>query len=635
MKKIIFSLFFILLAVSISAKLPEPLFKLSNPGENNIIDYSKYGTFKNLGTKDYKYIIKNYKGLVKAVGEGIFPNTMSAFKNVLYKKFKKKGRLKGSHWDHVYTSDPVSDYLVWATTAEEPGVKLLFTANALKEAGHIMQAIKAYYAILVHYPRSACFSADQSFVWYVAIVAMDKLYALTRKYPELELKLEGTFINIKNGDDIDLNNDIIKVNPGKLVKLKKADKKKVNLKKIKIVDKRGDGKIKLVKYENGHWQMFVDNKPFVIKGIHYAPTKIGETPHKQTVRNWMFVNDNKNGKIDVSYDIWVDKNKNNKKDKNEKPIGDFQLLKEMGCNAIRHIHASPNNKYSKKEFNKKLLRDMYYKYGIRMIMVDLVGAYTVGSGAKWEIGTDYTDKEQCARMKEIVRNLVLDHKDEPYVLMWLLGNENNMPGNYTGINATRTLASKHPIAYAKFLNEVAKMIHSIDKDHPVAVGNIGLDLVDYYNKYAPEIDILGINRYPDKDGFGSLWYRARQIMDRPILITEYGCDAFDSNINNVDEEKQAIWHEGLWRDIEYNLAGGIGDGNAIGGIAFEWLDEWWKSLKGSPDTQQKTKDCPMPFPDNWSSEEFLGIASQGNGSYSPFLRQLRKTYFLYKKMWNK
>ena len=34
-------------------------------------------------------------------------------------------------------------------------------------------------------------------------------------------------------------------------------------------------------------------------------------------------------------------------------------------------------------------------------------------------------------------------------------------------------------------------------------------------------------------------------------------------------------------------------------------------------------------------EEWLGMASQGDGSQSPYLRQLRISYELYRQLWNK
>lgn len=641
MKKILStSILLLSLACIISAELPKPKFPLAYPGKTEILDYAKYGEFRGVDTEKYKFVIKKRTQLTKDVGEGIFPNFTAVTKDKLYKKLKKKGLLKGSQWDFAFTKHPDRDFFKWATANEEPGVRQLYIAHALKEAGHIIQAIKAYYAILVHFPGSACFSADQRFVWYVAPVAIDKITVLTRTYPELGIKLEGAYVEVKNAKDTNLQNDIVTVNPGKFVRIDPNKIKKVNLKKEKIVEKRGKGKVQLIKYKNGHWQMLVNKKPYVVKGLSYHPTKIGESPHKkETMKNWMFLDENKNKKIDAPHEAWVDKNKNNKKDKNEKPVGDFQLLKEMGCNTIRQYHESPNHKYSKKEFNKKLLRELNKKYGIKVIMGDFLGAYTIGSGADWEVGTDYTDRKQCDRMKEIVRQMVLDHKDEPYVLMWVLGNENNMDSGYKGVNASRTLAAKNPEAYARFLNEVAKMIHEIDKDHPVMVGNMLLDLIEYYNKYAPEIDIFGVNWYTDNDGFGALFERIRRKFDRPVIVTEYGCDAWDLKTKKENEEKQADWHKGAWLDIAYNFAGGMGSGNVIGGVPFEYLDEWWKSLHGDEKTRrfehQTKKDGPMPFFDGWGHEEWLGIVSQGDGSDSPFLRQLRKSYFVYKELWNK
>jgi hypothetical protein len=39
---------------------PKPLF---DPGTEEIIDYTKYGEFSNVGTESYKYTIKDRKGL--------------------------------------------------------------------------------------------------------------------------------------------------------------------------------------------------------------------------------------------------------------------------------------------------------------------------------------------------------------------------------------------------------------------------------------------------------------------------------------------------------------------------------------------------------------------------------------------
>ena len=101
----------------------------------------------------------------------------------------------------------------------------------------------------------------------------------------------------------------------------------------------------------------------------------------------------------------------------------------------------------------------------------------------------------------------------------------------------------------------------------------------------------------------------------------------------VDEEAQKRYHFGNLRDIVLNQAGGPLTGNSIGGVIFEYLDEWWKDTSSSPYEQQTKSQLPFPFPDGESQEEWLGIISQGSGKDSPFERHLRKVYFLYQELW--
>lgn len=86
--------------------------------------------------------------------------------------------------------------------------------------------------------------------------------------------------------------------------------------------------------------------------------------------------------------------------------------------------------------------------------------YCTDSGAKWFEGTDYTNPEQCKKMLASVEKMVEEYKDEPYVLMWVLGNENNYgsvgvvgisAGTMDGCNVRKDIA-----AYYKFVNECAK-----------------------------------------------------------------------------------------------------------------------------------------------------------------------------------
>jgi len=614
--------------------LPKPAFQLKSPGGPIFLDYSQYGEFQNLGQANYRYTITDPQGLREALGEGIFPNN-DVLNDPGYVQMKNKGLLTGSYWKYVNSDDPQRAFYIWAQATEDPGVKMFFIAKILQKAGLMQQAVKAYYAAIVFCPHSFGWAADQSFTWYVAPAAMSAIHGLCRDYPELDCELQGDSFDLQNGDDKNLNKHIIKVDPGKIIRKSAEEKIKdiVPLNSLKIVETRGAGQVRLAKYSNGEWQMLVDGKPYYIKGISYWPTEIGLTPEKDpnALDRWMFTDKNKNGIIDAPYESWID---NNGQDGGHKPIGDFELLKEMGINTIRLFPPNhPTSKYDPTLLNKPLLRDMYKRFGIKAVVCDLLGAYTQGSGASWEKGTDYTDPQQRANMMEVIKDKVMDLKDEPFVLMWVLGNENNMASRYLGVNATRTNAAEHPEAYAKFINEVAEMIHKIDGNHPVAIGNLELGLIDYYRQYAPAVDILGVNSYRGSDGFGGLFIDIKNKLDKPVLVTEYGCDAYWEK-KGPDEDKQLTYLRGNLRDLIYNMPGGPGVGNEIGGIIFEYLDEWWKAPKDPADHHSTADQGEFPFPDGYDHEEWLGIVGQGDGKDSPFKRHLRKSYYYFKSVLN-
>ena len=66
----------------------------------------------------------------------------------------------------------------------------------------------------------------------------------------------------------------------------------------RIVKERGGSYVKAVKYENGDWELLVDGKPYFIKGTIFNPVMIGESPGEATMRDWMYYDENKNGKND-------------------------------------------------------------------------------------------------------------------------------------------------------------------------------------------------------------------------------------------------------------------------------------------------------------------------------------------------
>ena len=597
---------------------------LHDPGTEEIVDYEKYGEFKNVGTKDYRYAVTDQAGLIAAVGEGIYPNTAAVRQDPEFKIALKAKRLEGSHWDFLQSPDLEAAFLKWATAPEPPGIRMFYTGLILEKSGLIKHALKCYYAIVVHYPGSYGLTYWHT-PWYVGQAAITKINYLLRNNPQIGYKLADADIKVINGYDNDVGDDITVTNPGKFVKVgkpsifEKFKPRQPSTDFLSIRRRLGKGKVHLIQYETGDWQLMVNNKPFVVKAVTYTPTKVGQSPDDGTISDWMYDDFNHNGKVDGPYEAFVDKNKNNKQDANEPSVGDFRLMKEMGVNAIRVYHHP-------QKVNKELLRDLYKKYGIRVIMGDFLGKYAIGSGAAWNPGTDYKNDVQKKKMIESVTSMVKAYKDEPFILFWLLGNEN--------IYGYGCNADKEPEAFFAFANEAARAIKAIDPDHPVAICNGDILYLDKFGKSAPEVDIFGANAYRGNYGFGRFWQGVKEETDKPVFITEYGCGAhMENGTPDQAEDGQAEYHRGSWEDIVANTAFRGGAGNAIGGIAFEYLDEWWKAYE--PKIHDTKGLWAGPFPDGYMHEEWLGLSGQGDGSMSPFLRQPRKSYYMYKKAWNR
>jgi beta-glucuronidase len=607
---------------------PAPAFRLYDPGDP-FVEYTAYGRFVDAGTSAYRYEITDADGLAKAVGEGIHPNEDSLYRDPAYRYALREDKLKGSVWDFTYHPNPQLAFLRWADSNEEaPGVKQFFTALTLEHAGLYQQAVKAYYAVLVHYPGAIGWTEFKT-PWYVGNVAQDRLESLLRLHPELGLRLEGTHITIEHGFDNDIDNDVLVADPGQLVRVlpEAVNPPSIDLSQVPVKREQGKGRITLRQYENGHWQLLVDGKPWVIRGILYQPTAVGESPDEGTLKDWMTADRNGNGKPDGPYDTFVDANENGQQDSDEPTVGDFELMRRMGVNTIRLYHHGSS---------KELLRDLYDRYGIMVMMGDLVGMYTVGSGATWEEGTDYHDPVQRKRMFESVKQMVREFKKEPYILMWVLGNENNYGGMH-GIIGGVGNAAQHPDDYYSFLNELAEWIHKEDPHHPVAIANGEWLFVDLIAKYAPAIDIFGANVYRGTHGFGRSFFGAiREQLDKPVVFTEFGSPAYQAGQPlSVGETGQALYHLGGWIDLEDNMAG-RGVGNALGGIAFQWVDEWWKAgqpPRFSPTVQDTIPNWSGPFPGGKNYEEWFGITGQGEGKASPYLRHLRKAYSVYEALW--
>lgn len=608
------------------------------------VNYEKFGTFEGVGTKNYKYTITDKHGLMEAAGEGVFPNG-DAIRDPACRKFQQEGKLAGNQWTFVDGNNAALNFFKWATTNEDPGVKQFYEAIMLERAGLIDEAIKAFYAVAVHFPKTISYTYYDT-PWYVAPSSLDRAIELIRRHPNVKMQLKDAHIIVNGQFDTDPKNDEFIVNPGKLVAVRKhVNEKPVNLSKLKVTKTVGGPAHQLRRYSNGHWQFFVDGKPFPIRAITYSVTPVGVSPDRGTwnvSRDWQLVDTNKNGKHDGFDESFIDKNGNNIQDPDEPTVGDGKILQDLGANTLRAYHHL---------YNKELFRRLYKQNGIHILCGDLLGAYAVGSGATWTEGTDYTNPKQQDTMLASVRQMVEEYKDEPYVIMWVLGNEN--------VYGVANNANTHPEAFYQLVNRAAELIHQLDPSRPVAIANGDLLYLDKFQKYCPAVDVFGANVYRGEQGFGThLFMNVRDRLDRPVIVTEYGCSAYGEGYTQEQADAyQAMYIANNWEDLEANMAG-RGVGNALGGVMFEFMDEWWKANADLPLKVQKARpewyaqrsatyknlqpqnhdtvpQFGFPFLDGWSYEEWYGIVSQGNGKNSPFVRILRPAYFTLQSIWRK
>lgn len=382
-----------------------------------------------------------------------------------------------------------------------------------------------------------------------------------------------------------------------------------------VVQRPARKKVYVQKLKNGHYRLIAGERPFVVKGVCYSPVPIGKS-HE--------------------YDWWNDP---------AKPwIVDGRLMKEMGVNTVRLYQPSADMAAV-----KKVIRDFYRLYGIRTILGHWLGF--------WEYPCPlYGDESFREKIKQQVMEMVRAYKDEPGVLLWVLGNENNYsclgrvnPWSSQEVDREPDPQKKNALRakiYYSFVDSLSRQIHQIDPCHPVALGNGELSGLQFAKECAPDVDLVACIIYRGKT-FGNLFNSLKATFDKPILLTEMGADAYDAYLNKEDQQMQAFFLLSQWRQIYDNLAQAAGGaGNCLGGVIFEWTDEWWKHDEYSPD-KWKLHDTVS----NWSNgayyfdikaeanmnmnEEWFGIVALSEEKEGGLNKRIpRKSYYVIRDFWN-
>lgn len=250
---------------------------------------------------------------------------------------------------------------------------------------------------------------------------------------------------------------------------------------------------------------------------------------------------------------------------------EMPLLKNMGVNVIRQYVGVP----------PKWVQYIYENYGIYTMLNHSFGRYGLTIKGRWEPNTDYSDPNVREILLSETKDMVSRYKGVPGVLIFLLGNENNYGLFWRGaetedIPMADRKSTKDAYHLYKLFNDAVKELKALDPNHPMAICNGDLLFADIIAKECTDIDILGINSYRGLT-FTDLYDRVKRELNMPVVLTEFGSDAFNTLANKEDQEYQAKVLLSNWKEIFENVAGMGKNDNSLGGFTFQFSDGWWKT----------------------------------------------------------
>ena len=292
-------------------------------------------------------------------------------------------------------------------------------------------------------------------------------------------------------------------------------------------------------------KLTVDGKDFIVNGVNWDYFPVG---------------------TNYSYSLWKQSDSFIQEALDE----EMGLLKNIGVNTIRVYTGMP----------KKWIEYVYVTHGIHTMLNHAFGRYGLSLDGVWTPNTEYADAKTRDLLLKEVKEMAAEYKDTKGLLLFLLGNENNYGLFWDGAE-TEDIPIKdrkstiRAASMYKLFNDAVVEMKSIDKSHPIAICNGDLLFLDIIAKECKDVDILGTNVYRGVS-FGDLFDRVKKEYGKPVLLSEFGSDAFNAISNQEDQNAQAFYLKGNWKEIYENASGMGKAGNVLGGFTFQWSDGWWK-----------------------------------------------------------
>ncbi|MEM9159764.1 MAG: hypothetical protein AAGB46_12025, partial [Verrucomicrobiota bacterium] len=327
-------------------------------------------------------------------------------------------------------------------------------------------------------------------------------------------------------------------------------------------------------------KLLVNGEEFFVRGVCYQPTPIGEDASQDPPYGDYFTSD---------YRKLYER--------------DIVQMRDMGANVVR-IYGWDSTK------GHNHFLDTLFNDGERPIRV-LLNLWI-------DPETDWQDSSQVDAIADRYVKIAQNVGNHPAVLGYLISNETNA---YYG-NGEKP-------SFWKAINQVAKALKTEAPDRLVSVAiTDALAQVDRFDQAMSHIDAWSIQVYRGLT-LGNFYEEYAAVSEKPLLVTEFGLDAFDSNAQAPYPENGKFVAEIVGKMIiEMERQKAI----CSGGCIFEFGDEWWKS-KGSASVQDPGGIPNGGYPDKMLNEEWWGIFAVIDDNSGLNKIQPRELFFTLKRLW--
>lgn len=230
-------------------------------------------------------------------------------------------------------------------------------------------------------------------------------------------------------------------------------------------------------------QLFVDERPFFVRGIHYGPWRPGTGPNKEYPYPSL-------------HDI----------------EGDFDIIRQTHANTLLIYDAPPE------------VLDLAERYGFKVIYVFALDWYAVGGSGQSVITNRIVERVTSLRSK-------------PALLAWILGNE--VPGYALQSHGETTIVAG--------LRELYTAVKAADPSHPISHANwppgrhLDLSFMDFacfnvYPLWPPEVAAMGFGRFIET-------VLLPIAGSKPLLISEFGANTIEAGDEGQARLIRDSWHD--------------------------------------------------------------------------------------------